>query len=189
VLDFLNLGIMRTALDHDPAFLGRLGDNLGRLKREGLIRWACADTFSGEWTFLEMIGSGAFDAINMNFNFADHGSTVTVLPVATQRRLGVFVREAFIKAELFTMCKEAGLEDRAGAAAAALRWCLAHGEVTSLTVGTGNPEHLRANLAVLERPELDDTDLDLIARLRRTPTFVAYELRKRREWFELGEGA
>jgi aryl-alcohol dehydrogenase-like predicted oxidoreductase len=189
VVDFLNLGIMRTALDHDPGFLDKLRDNVRRLQQEGLIRWACADTFSGEWTFLEMIRSGAFAAVNMNFNFADHGSTVTVLPVAAQRRLGVFVREAFMKAELFRMCQEAGLEDRARVAAAALRWCLAHGEVTSLTVGTNNPEHLRANLAVLERPTLDDTDLGLIARLRRTPTFAAYEQRKRREWFELGESA
>ncbi len=183
-IDFLNFGILRWALDHDSDYLAKLGDNIGRLKKDGLIRWACADTFSGEHTFLAMIGSGAFDAINLNFNFGDWGSTEKVIPAAKKAGLAIFVREAFMKGPLFRMGAEAGIDDRPALARAALRWSLSHDDVTSLTVGTGNPDHLRRNLAVIDDMGLSDEDRSAIDRLRAgSPTFKEFEDLKKREFF------
>lgn len=184
-VDFLNFGILRWALDHDPDYLEKLKDNIGRLKQEGLIRWACADTFSGEYTFLRMINSGAFDAVNLNFNFGDWGSTEKVIPAAHKAGLAVFVREAFMKGPLFKMGAEAGVEDRAALAKAALRWCLLPEEVTSLTIGTGNPDHLRGNLSVLDNADLTEDEWSMIEDIRQgSAIFKEFEEQKSREFFD-----
>lgn len=183
-IDFLNFGILRWALDHDPAYLEKLKDNIERLQREGLIRWASADTFSGEDTFLRMIESGAFDACNLNFNCGDWGARRKVIPAAHAAGMAVFVREAFLKGQLFRMAAEAGITDRAGLAAAALRWCLSFPEVTSLTIGTGNPSHLRGNLAVVNDSAMSARDHELIAALQAgSPGFREFEAQKSREYF------
>lgn len=184
-VDFLNLGILRPALDHDPHYLDKLKDNIVRLKQEGLIRWACADTFSGEYTFLKMIDSGAFDAVNLNFNFGDWGARRKVIPAAHAAGMGVFMREAFFKGPLFRMGAEAGIDDRRALAAAALRWCLAHPGTTSLTIGTGNPDHLAGNLAVIDAPEMTDRDIEIIDRVKAgSPSFQAFEAEKTEEYFK-----
>ena len=183
-VDFLNFGILRGALDHDPAYLAKLKDNIGRLQREGLIRWASADTFSGESTFLKMIESGAFDACNLNFNCGDWGARRAVIAAAHAAGMAVFVREAFFKGLLFKMAAEAGIADRAALAAAALRWCLAFPEVTSLTIGTGNPSHLRGNLAVVDDLAMSARDHELLTALReKSPGFRAFEAQKSEEYF------
>ncbi len=183
-IDFLNFGILRWALDHDPEYLDKLKANIAALKKEGLIRWASADTFSGEWTFLRMIESGAFDACNLNFNFGDWGARRKVIPAAHAAGMAIFLREAFFKGPLFRMGAEAGIEDRKALAAAALRWCLSHEGATSLTIGTGNPDHLRGNLAVIEAPEMTEGDLALLERLRTgSPSFREFEAQKTQEYF------
>lgn len=183
-IDFLNFGILRWALDHDPAYLHQLAENISRLKQEGLIRWACADTFSGQETFLRMICSGAFDAMNLNFNFGDDGALAEVLPAAQRAGMAVFTREAFMKGPLFDMADEAGVEDRQGLARAALRWCLDRADVTSLVVGTGNPMHLRNNLAVVGDLELTAEDRAFIARVQEnSPSYQEFRRDKDREFF------
>lgn len=184
-VDFLNIGILRWALDHDSEYLAKLKDNIEKLKNEGVIRWACADTFSGEWTFLQMIESGAFDACNLNFNFGDWGAKRKVIPAAHAAGMGVFMREAFLKGPLFKMGAEAGIEDRPALAVAALRWCLSFPEATSLTIGTGNPAHLRTNLSVIESIAMTGRDRDIIAALHaKSETFRAFEAAKTKEYFE-----
>ncbi|MFQ9703912.1 MAG: hypothetical protein ACLR0U_20940 [Enterocloster clostridioformis] len=71
-IDFFNIAPMKCAFEHDPEYLEKLGYNISVLKQEGLIRFACADTFSGEETYLRMIQSGYFDVIYINFNFVDY---------------------------------------------------------------------------------------------------------------------
>ena len=56
-LDFLNIAFMQSALDHDSEYLDKIKNNVERLKKEGLIRFVCADTFSGEYTYLSQIKS------------------------------------------------------------------------------------------------------------------------------------
>lgn len=182
-VDFLNFGILRWALDDDPDYLAKLADNIGRLKAEGLIRWASADTFSGQWTFLRMIECGAFDSINLNFNFGDRDALAEVVPAAKRAGMAVFVREAFMKGPLFRMGAEAGQTDRLALAQAALRWSLNAAEPTSLTIGTGNPDHLLDNLAVVENPIPTADDVAMIAAIEaKSPTFREFRQAKEKEF-------
>jgi len=68
-LDLLNVAFMASAIEHDPAYMIKIADNVARLKQKGLIRFASADTFSGEATYLRQIEQGCFDSLFINFNF------------------------------------------------------------------------------------------------------------------------
>ena len=186
-LDFLNIAFMRSAMDHDPEYLEKIKRNVETLRKEGLIRFACADTFSGEYTYLRQIETGCFDAVNINFNFADHGGKRRVLPAAKEKGLGVFTREAFMKGELFRMGEEAGVRDRVKLAEIGMKWNLSHDEVTTVVVGTSNPDHLVKNLKVLEVLRLTDEEWEMMKRVRTSSIYGAYEARKTKEFFERSE--
>jgi aryl-alcohol dehydrogenase-like predicted oxidoreductase len=182
-IDFLNMPFMKAALDADPEYMDKINYNIGELKREGLIRFAVADTFSGESTYMTQIERGAFDAIYINFNFADHHPEEKVLPRAAAKGIGVFAREAYMKGELFRMAEEIGLGDTSGLAAAALRWVLAHEEVTTLSVGTGKPRNLLSALGVLKNMTVLAEDAPVLEAIRRSQRFKAYQSRKTQEFF------
>jgi aryl-alcohol dehydrogenase-like predicted oxidoreductase len=184
-LDFLNLAFMKSALDNDPEYLAKIGSNISNLKKEGLIRFACADTFSGEYTYLKQIEAGCFDAVYINFNFADHGAGRKVLPIAKEQRLAVISREAFMKGALFGMGKEVGLTDRSRLAEVGLKWNLSHAAVTNVIVGTNNPDHLLKNLNVLNNLDLTGEDNGVIDQIKTSDSYKAYEDRKTNEFFEL----
>ena len=184
-LDFLNLAFMKSALDNDPEYLAKIGSNISNLKKEGLIRFACADTFSGEYTYLKQIEAGCFDAVYINFNFADHGAGRKVLPIAKEQRLAVVTREAFMKGALFRMGKEVGLTDRSRLAEVGIKWNLSHAAVTNVIVGTNNPDHLLKNLNVLNNLELTGEDKGVIDQIKTSDSYKAYEDRKTNEFFEL----
>ena len=183
-LDFLNLAFMRSALDHDPEYLEKIKHNIEALKKEGLIRFACADTFSGEYTYTNQIESGCFDAVYINFNFADYGAQLKVLPTAKSKGLAVISREPFMKGELFKMGDEVGLVDRNRLAKIALKWNLSHEEITTVVVGTDNPDQLANNLEVLNDLELNDEEMEVIERIKTSSLYQAYEDRKAKEFFE-----
>jgi aryl-alcohol dehydrogenase-like predicted oxidoreductase len=192
-LDFLNLAFMRPALEHDPDYLLKLGDNVARLKAEGLIRFACLDTFSGEWTYLQGIAAGSlddgiFDAAFINFNLANDGALRAVFPAAQEAGMAVFVRECFMKGELFHMGDEVGLTDRGRLAQVALKWNLNQGRdaaaVTMAVVGAKDAEQMASNLRVLEDLTLNDEDRVLIERLRTSPRFQEYREQRRAQFFE-----
>lgn len=183
-LDFLNIAFMKSALDHDPQYLEKIKSNIGRLRKEGLIRFACADTFSGEDTYLKQIEAGCFDTVYINFNFADAGATRKVLPVAKERDLAVISREAFMKGELFKMGEEVGLKDRSHLANVALKWNLSHEEVTTVVIGTNNPGHLVKNLEVLRDLRLTEEERQIIEKIRNSSLYKAYEERKTKEFFQ-----
>ena len=75
-LEFLNLAFMKSALDNDPEYLDKIRFNIFNLKKEGLIRFACADTFSGEYTYLKQIEAGCFDAVYINGSSRISGKTL-----------------------------------------------------------------------------------------------------------------
>ena len=183
-LDFLNLAFMKSALDHDPEYLDKIEHNIENLKKEGLIRFACADTFSGEYTYLKQINSGCFDAVYLNFSFADHGATRSVLPAAKEKGLAVISREAFMKGALFQMGAEVGVTDRSQLAAIGIKWNLSHEEVTTVVVGTNNPDHLKKNLDVIHDLGLSDEEHEIIEKIKTSSLFNAYEETKTREFFE-----
>jgi predicted aldo/keto reductase-like oxidoreductase len=182
-LDFLNMAFMKSALDNDPQYLAKIGSNIAALKREGLIRFACADTFSGEYTYLKQIAAGCFDAVYLNFNFADHGAGRKVLPAAEKRELGVITREAFMKGQLFKMGRECGLTDRSRLAEIGIKWNLSHPAVTNVIVGTNNPDHLASNLKVIDNLELTDEDHRIMDLIKTSQTYKAYEETKTKEFF------
>jgi aryl-alcohol dehydrogenase-like predicted oxidoreductase len=184
-LDFLNFAFMKSALVHDPEYLAKIESNISNLKKEGLILFACADTFSGEYTYLKQIEASCFDAVYINFNFADHGAGRKVLPIAKEQRLALITREAFMKGQLFRMGKEVGLTERSRLAQVGIKWNLSHDAVTNLIVGTNNPDHLIDNLNVLNNLELTDEDNKIIEQIRTSDSYKAYEDRKTNEFFEL----
>jgi len=183
-LDFLNIAFMKSALDHDPEYLEKIKDNIGRLKKEGLIRFASADTFSGEDTYLKQIEAGCFDTVYINFNFADDGGKRKVLPTAKEKDLAVISREAFMKGELFKMGDEVGLKDRSQLTKIALKWNLSHEEVTTVVVGTNNPGHLVKNIEGLEDLKLTDEERAMIEKIKTSSLYKAYEERKTKEFFQ-----
>ena len=142
--------LWRLRVTHDPDYLVKIADNVTRLKQEGLIRFACADTFSGEATYLQEIETGCFDAIFINLNFANTCACRKVLPAAHARGMAVFAREAFMKGTLFRMGEEVGLSNKNQLAQLALKWVLAQPEVTAVMVGVETPEQLENNLKVLK---------------------------------------
>jgi len=184
-LDFLNVAFMQSALDHDSEYLDKIAHNVEMLKKEGLIRFACADTFSGEYTYLKQIELGCFDALFINFNFADDCARHEVLPLASERGLGVITREAFMKGALFKMGDEVGFTDRNKLAQIALKWNLSNEQVTTVVVGADDPDQLTNVLLVLDDLELDDKERDIVEKIKTSPTYEAYEERKRKQ-FERG---
>jgi aryl-alcohol dehydrogenase-like predicted oxidoreductase len=176
---------MRWALDHDPDYLAKIAANVDRLKAEGLIRFACLDTFSGEWTYLQGIRSGCFDAMFINFNLANDGALDAVLPAAQGAGMAVFVRECFLKGELFHAGDEVGLVDRGRLAQAALKWNLSQAGVTMAVVGAHDTAQMRSNLLVLEDLALNDEDRAIIDRLRTSRLFQHYRAARRKQFFEI----
>ena len=181
-LDFLNIAFMANAITHDPDYLAKISDNVLRLKQEGLIRFACADTFSGETTYLQEIETGCFDAIFINLNFADTCACRKVLPAAHAHGMAVFAREAFMKGALFKMGEDVGLLDRNNLAQVALKWVLDQQEVTAVMVGVETPEQLENNLQVLDNLELSSEEQDIIAQLKTSPTYVTYAGQKAQQF-------
>jgi predicted aldo/keto reductase-like oxidoreductase len=182
-LDFLNIAFMQSALDNDPEYLEKIKSNIERLKKEGLIRFACADTFSGEYSYLKQITSNAFDAVYINLNFADYGALRRVFPKAEEKRLGIISREAFMKGQLFKMADEIGYTDRSKLAQTALKWNLSHEAVTTVVVGTNNPDNLLKNLTVLNDLNLTDDDRDIIEKIKTSQIFKTYEEKKLQEFY------
>jgi len=173
-IDFYNIAPMATAVEHDPDFLLRVAANVRRLKDEDLIRFACADTFSGEAMYLAEIETGVFDAIYINFNFANDCGRDKVLSAAAGRGMAIFAREAFMKGALFTMGADVGIADRDRLARLALKWVLSVPEVTLVMVGVGTRVQLESNVSVLDDLTWNDQDEALLARIRTSLTYQSY---------------
>lgn len=179
-LDFLNCPPMKWAFDHDPDYLDKLGYNLGQLKKEGLLRYAAADTFSGEEIYRKMIESGVFDVIYVNFNFGDH-TPMETLKLAKEKGMGVVTREVYMKGDLFKMAKQAGIEDTVSLAEAAMRWQLTCAPVDVVVYGTGKVRNLQTACRALEKP-FSAQDEALLEKIRGTEMFKVYEERRRDEF-------
>lgn len=182
-IDFLNIAFMRSALDHDPEYIDKMKQNIEGLKKDGLIRFACADTFSGESTYLKQIEAGCFDAVYINFNFADYRAKHKVFSAAKAKGLPIISREALMKGALFKMGEEVGITDRNNLAAIGLKWNLSHEEVTTVVVGTNNPDHLKTNLEAINDLELSDKEHQILETIKTSSLYKAYKERKTKEFF------
>ena len=183
-IDLFNVGLLAWSIDNDPDYLARLADNLGTLKREGLIRCAVADSFSGERLYLAMLRSQAFEAVNIDLNFGDACALQSVIPEARRAGLGVVAREAFFKSELFRIGASVGIDDRAAIARLAMKWVVRE-QPNVLIVGVDDARQLRDNARSIEDAALDADEVVLLDQLWSAPAFVRYEESKRREFYEL----
>lgn len=183
-IDFFNLAFMKSALDHDSEYLAKISYNIERLKKEGLIRFACADTFSGESTYLKQIATGSFDVVYINFNLADHQGSRRVLKEAAQNKMGVVTREAFMKGSLFEMAKEAGIENKTMLAHAAMKWIFSFDEVSTIVYGTGKAEHLYDSASILENLSMSEEEQKLLDAIKATELFKTYEAKKNDEFLQ-----
>lgn len=182
-LDLLNAGLLAWSIDNDPEYLATLAHNIAALKREGLIRFAVADSFSGQRLYLAMIECGAFDVVNVDLNFGDACAVERVLPAARAAGLGVIAREAFFKGELFAIAAECGIEDRSLVARLAIKW-VAQQQPDCVIAGVDDAQQLRANAAALESPTTSEQEEAALERLRSSPRFLTYEASKRNEFLE-----
>jgi aryl-alcohol dehydrogenase-like predicted oxidoreductase len=185
-IDFLNLGILKCALDDDPDFLAQLRANVDALKKEGLIRMACADTFSGEQTYLAQIDSGAFEVLNVNFNLADDGARHAVLPAARRSGLAVIAREAYIKGQWFRLGHAAGILDDEVLARSAMKWVLSQQDVDAIIIGAGTPEQLMTAAKALSEPSLSPSEESARARVLANDEFRAFAATRRAEFGRAG---
>jgi predicted aldo/keto reductase-like oxidoreductase len=181
-IEFLNIPFMKAALDYDVEYLDKIKYNIETLKKEGLICFACADTFSGEYTYLKQIEADCFDGVYINFNFGDYQSENKVLPTAKEKGLGVITREAYMKGKLFKMAEEIGFTDKPKLAKAALKWCLAHDKVTTVVCGTGKVNHLLDALNILNNLEMTEEDLAIIKQIKQSNLFKEFETKKNNEF-------
>jgi aryl-alcohol dehydrogenase-like predicted oxidoreductase len=181
-LELLNLGILSAALEGDPDYLAKLAENVKALRKEGLILFAAADTFSGEQTYMAMIATGAFATLNINFNIADDVPERAVFPSARKNNVRVVVREAYIKGVLFRLGREAGITDDALLARAAMKWIGSRSGVDTVIIGANSPEHFRDNLRAFQNPSLDQSETEILAKLRASPAFDALARQKRDEF-------
>ncbi len=184
-IDCYNFGLFPPAVQRRPGYVAELAENVARLKRDGLIRFSCADTLSGEDISLEMIATGSFDAVFTNFSVVNDAPLQRVIPAAAERGMAVFVREAFLKGRLFTLAEAVGLPDRSKVARAAVRWILSQNVATVLVLGIAEPEHRSANLEAARAPDLTADDEALLKTLRAAPQF-SQERAGQRDFFLKG---
>jgi len=182
-IDFLNFPFLQWALDADPEYLDSIRHNIETLKKEGLIRFATADTFSGEQTYLAQVNAGCFDALVMNFNFADAGARRAVLPEAGKKGMAVITREVFLKGALFKMADEVGIADCNLSARAALKWNLSVPEITTVIVGAHTPDQFQNSLSVLDDPQLSEVESAVLENLRTSSTYQNTRTQKENRFF------
>ena len=182
-IDFLNFPFLQWALDADPEYLDRIRHNIDSLKKDGLIRFATADTFSGEQTYLAQVNAGCFDALAMNFNFADTGARRAVLPQAGKKDMAVITREVFLKGALFKMADEVGISDRSLCARASLKWNLSVPEITAAIVGAHTPDQFRNSLSVLDDLQLSEAESAVLEKLRSSSTYQSVQTQKEKRFF------
>jgi predicted aldo/keto reductase-like oxidoreductase len=183
-VDFLNMPFMKVALDKNPDYMDKISRNIQALKKEGLIRFAVADTFSGESTYLKQIEAGCFDAIFINFNFGDYRGEEKVLPRAREKSMGVFARETFMKGQLFRMAEDIQFNDSNRLAHAALRWTLAHDDVTTVAYGTHKQSEFLNALQILNNLQFTEEDRSLLDQIEKSDTFKIFEAEKTKQFLD-----
>lgn len=182
IVDFLNIGLINWSIDETPDYMTRLADNLARLKQEGLIRFAVADSHAGQRLYLAELDSGGFDAVNLDLSLGEFDGLQNVVPRSRELGLGVIAREIFFKGELFSIAESVGLTDRAAVARAALGW-VGQQDADVIILGVDNAAQLRANAATLEAGQ-SAVDPTLVTALEGSEAFLAYRDKRTRIFFE-----
>jgi aryl-alcohol dehydrogenase-like predicted oxidoreductase len=150
VIDIYNFAFMADAIEHDPDYLDKIADNIQKLKTEGLIRFASADTFSGPAIYAKQYDKGCFDTTFINCNplaMATFGDTITK---AKNQKMGVLGRILFQKAKVFAIAEKEGYTDKAQVAKALIKWAIIDSGVHTIVMGVSSAAQLTGNLTALE---------------------------------------
>jgi aryl-alcohol dehydrogenase-like predicted oxidoreductase len=118
------------------------------LKARGLIRAVGASTKTVEGGLLAMRGPHACDVVMIPYSPADRDQAI-VIDAAALRGVGVLIKKGLASGHVSNLLAKMPPEIRAATAdpiEAAMRFSLGRKGVSSLVVGTANPEHLRANV-------------------------------------------
>jgi len=184
-IDFFNIAFMKSAWEHDPDYFDKMKVNIERLKKEGLIRFACADTFSGEKTYMHQIKSDAYDVIYINYNFADCKAKRNVFPLCREKNMGIITRESFMKGNLYHFAKEANIENNTLVCHAAIKWLLAQDEIITMVYGSDKPNHVEDALKLVENLKMTEEEEQVISLIKNTNGFKEYEQKKTKEFLDL----
>lgn len=164
-------------------------------KREGIIRCiGITEAFSsdpGHRTLSRAVGDDCWDVMMVGFNLLNQSARERVLRQAAEKGIGILdmfaVRRALISPRMLAGYLErlaaAGQVDAerfdlgnpladmlerggyAGLTELAYRFCLAEPGISTVLVGTGNPDHLAKNLADLAKGPLPGPDRTLLMEL------------------------
>jgi aryl-alcohol dehydrogenase-like predicted oxidoreductase len=171
-----------------PYSLNTLAPALMKLREEGKIRClGITEAFvpdSGHQMLHRAVEDGCWDVVMVGFNMLNQTARNLVFPKTLEKGIGVLVMFALRKAlsrpsrlkQVVTELKQKGLVPgscnsesplefltRDGKAStipdAAYRYCRHEPGTHVILTGTGNPEHLRANVESLLKPPLPEEDL------------------------------
>ena len=171
-IDIFNFAFMKEALEADADYLDKIAYNIKKLKKEGLIRFASADTFSGDETYLKQIRSGHFDSVFINYNINEQHVESKILQVVKEKGMGLVSRVAFRKGRIFKIAEEAGIDDRNYAARILLKWIINNELVTTIIVGVSDKSMLQNNVDILQNPALSDEEQHSLDKIFNTPMYM-----------------
>ena len=129
-----------------------------RAKEEGLIDHLCCTSHASGEDVVKMVKEGAFEGITLGYNLLNHTFRQAGLKAAAAAGWGVVTMNP-LGGGLLTRdaAKWRSLSDSSGSfVATALRFNLAHSEITVVLSGMKNPAEVKANVATavsLERPD------------------------------------
>lgn len=181
-VDLLNIGLLDGSVRHDPDYMDKLAQNVKQLKREGLIRYAVADSHSGEKLYLQMLQTHVFDAVNLDLNFGAVGGLNSVVPSARADGLHVIAREAMLKGALFGIGATIGIEDRALLARIAMKWLGAH-QPDCIIIGAESAAQLRQNVEALSNFSMSEEEEATFKLLLASTAFKAHARTKAQQFF------
>jgi aryl-alcohol dehydrogenase-like predicted oxidoreductase len=181
-IDLFNVGLLDDSIDNDPHYLPQLAHNLQALRREGSIRYAVADSHSGERLYLQMLACGAFDAVNLDLNVGDPNGLLHVVPAARAAGLHVIAREAMLKGAWFRIGAAAGITDRGLLARIAVKW-LGRQRPDCIILGAGGADELRSNVEALESGPLTPAETQVLQHVCACDAFRTHAADKARRFF------
>ena len=170
-IDIFNFAFNLTALEQDVEYLEKISANIKKTKQEGLIRFATADTFSGQKVYLQQIETGSFDSIFINYNIVESFMDQLIFPYASDKSMAILGRVAFKKGSIFRLAEQAGFSNRNYIARLVLKWILANKKITTMVIGVANTEQLNNNLQILTNLELTEEEKNDIEKIRQTEKY------------------
>lgn len=155
----------------------RIAPELARLKEEGKIRaFGITEEFLRDpdhATLGAAVREGAFDTIMAGFNFCNRGAVQFLLPEARRKAvgtIGMFALRGLLDLRNDAFMRELRDNGIASLADFAYRYARHEGRFDVVLSGTGNPAHLRGNIASALSPPIPASLLRRLDAFRVSPS-------------------